>query len=351
MPPPDTTHPELSRLLAGLTGGPADGALWLIIADWLEEQGQTERAELTRLTRRAPEMPRRKARWAAEDRIRELIAGGVRPCVMEITNGVGMRLALIPAGPFWMGSQPDEEGDEEDEDTSDEEPRHRVRITQPFWMGVFPVTQAEYEAVTGRNPSHFSKTGRGKSKVKKLDTSTFPVEMVDWGDAVAFCTALSARPEEKAAGRSYRLPSEAEWEYACRAGLASGRFHFGGEKLRKDQANWRDAKLGRTCPVGMYLPNAWGLYDMHGNVDEWCHDWYDPTYYDGSPAADPPGPDDGEERVTRGGTWRSFEAGCTTACRYGVGPDESDDAIGLRVVMTTSAPPRPKKKPGRGAAR
>ena len=130
----------------------------------------------------------------------------------EITNSIGMKLVLIPAGKFLMGSPKDEK-----ERWPDEE-QHEVSITKPFYLGVYVVTQAEYEKVMGNNPSYFSAKGDGKDSVKDMDTGQFPVEAVSWDDAVAFCKKLSELPEEKKAGRVYRLPTEAEWEYACRAG-------------------------------------------------------------------------------------------------------------------------------------
>src|SRR5262249_39654904 len=179
------------------------------------------------------------------------------------------------------------------------ETEHEVEITKPFYLGTFEVTQEQFEKVMGRNPSLFSATGSRKKDVKGLETKTFPVEDVEWAEAVEFCKKLSELPEEVKAGRKYRLPTEAEWEYACRAGTTTP-FAFG-NNLTLDQANFdgrfenagpQPAKwLGRPSAVGSYKPNAWGLYDMHGNVWEWCQDWYQPDYYTKSPKQDPPGPD------------------------------------------------------------
>ncbi len=186
----------------------------------------------------------------------------------EITNSIGMKLVLIPAGKFMMGSPKDEK------DRFDDEEQHEVEITKPFYMGVYDVTQAEYEKVMGKNPSYFSAAGDGKDRVKDMDTTRFPVEMISWADAVEFCRKLSEMPEEKQAGRVYRLPTEVEWEYACRGGTVTA-FHYGAA-LSSTQANFRGnfpyggaAKgpyLERTTKVGSYQPNAYGLYDMHGNV-------------------------------------------------------------------------------------
>src|SRR5262249_46501528 len=148
------------------------------------------------------------------------------------------------------------------------EPEHEVELTRPFWLGVFPVTQREYELLTGHNPSAWR-----RGALLGLDTSSFPVGAVSWFDAVAFCAELSRDPRERAAGRRYRLPSEAEWEYACRAGTTTA-FHFG-ESIWIDEVNYFAGEnadgqrfgLERPCAVGSYPPNAFGLYDMHGNID------------------------------------------------------------------------------------
>ncbi len=189
---------------------------------------------------------------------------------VEITNFTGMKLVLIPPGEFLMGSP------ESEQDTEVDEYQHRVRITKPFYLSVYEVTQSEYERVMGENPSWFSSggSGSGKEKVSDLDTSRFPVERVNWQNAVEFCRKLSELPEERAGGRIYRLPMEAEWEYACRAGTTTP-FHFGSE-LNGSQTNCDGTRpygtstegpqLGRTTTVGSYAANAFGLYDMHGNV-------------------------------------------------------------------------------------
>src|SRR5262249_26582368 len=160
-------------------------------------------------------------------------------------------------------------GDREAED--DERPRHQVEISRDFYLGAYEVTQRQWKAVMGGNPSYFCKEGRGRLLVQGTDTSDFPVEQVSWKDAFTFLDRLSGVPAEKKAGRVYRLPTEAEWEYACRAGDAGRQFHFG-DSLTTKQANTLEARLQRTCKVGSYAPNAWGLYDMHGNVWEWCQD-------------------------------------------------------------------------------
>jgi uncharacterized protein (TIGR02996 family) len=316
----------LDQLLSCLNQTPGDDVLWLALADRLEEEGQPQRAELVRLNRRLREMPEDDERWAAERRVRELIASGVVPCVPEVVNSIGMRFALIPAGTFWMGSHEDEA------DQRDDERLHRVQITRSFWLSIFPVTQAQYQAVMGGTPSEFCATGAGKKEVVGLETNQFPVECVSWDNAIEFCEWLSALPQEAASGRVHRLPSEAEWERACRGGLVSHQFHFG-DVLKRSQAHF-GGKLMRTCTVGLFPPNAYGVYDMHGNVDEWCSDWRGP-YPDG-PVADPKGPEAGVQRVRRGGAWGFPPTSCRSAARRGYGPAVRINHLGFRVVL---APP------------
>jgi formylglycine-generating enzyme required for sulfatase activity len=248
-----------------------------------------------------------------------------------------MRLALIPPGKFRMGSPPGEK-----HRSKDEGPLHEVEITRPFYLGVFPVTQGQWQAVMGSDPSYFSATGGGQEQVKGLDTSDFPVEQVSWEEAQTFLERLSALPQEKEKGWQYRLPSEAEWEYSCRAGACSSTaFHFGGS-LSSTQANFngdypyggaeKGPYLGRPCPVASYRPNAFGLYDLHGNVWEWCSDWYGKGYYKTGPPADPPGPADGSNRVVRGGGCGSNGQLCRAAIRRGSRPSDRNGHLGLRVA-------------------
>jgi formylglycine-generating enzyme required for sulfatase activity/outer membrane protein assembly factor BamB len=273
----------------------------------------------------------------------------------NLTNSIGMKLKLIPAGEFLMGS-PDADPGARD----DEKPRHRVCITRPFYLGVYEVTQEEYTRVMGTNPSFFSATGPGKSKVARLNTARFPAEQVRWPDAVEFCRRLSELPEEKRHGRTYRLPTEAEWEYACRAGTTTA-FHCG-DSLSSSQANFnglfpyggarKGSFLARTSAVGSYPANAWGLHDMHGNVWEWCADYYDRDYYKHSPRDDPAGPATGSVRVIRGGEWYGDARDCRSAFRYADLPTGVFYVLGFRVAMTPggAAPPiarePPRTRPG-----
>ncbi len=262
----------------------------------------------------------------------------------SLVNSIGMKLVEVKSGEFLMGSK-NEFGRWANEH------QHKVRITSPYKIGAFEVTQGEYEKVTGKNPSHFRPGGGGQEDVKGLDTGRLPVDSVSWGEAMEFCRKLSALPAEKKAGRVYSLPTEAQWEYACRAGTATP-FHYG-EQLDSKSANFdgntpylkredvikgidpatiAGPYLKRTTPVGSYAPNAWGIHDMHGNVWEWCSDWFSPVYYKSSPAADPQGPEKGTRKVSRGGGWYYFAAGCRAASRYQRDPGRKRNTEGFRVV-------------------
>jgi formylglycine-generating enzyme required for sulfatase activity len=189
----------------------------------------------------------------------------------------------------------------------------------------------------GTNPSFFSANGGAKERVKGLDTRKFPVEQVPWGEAVAYCQKLSERDGK----RRFRLPSEAEWEYACRAGTETP-FHFG-SSLNGDKANCdgnhpygtneKGRDVGRTCRVGSYAANAFGLFDMHGNVSEWCQDWYGP--YHGLAEKDPLRTEEAGEsaRVLRGGSWYSFPWLCRAAGRGRYAPASTGNDGGFRVAF------------------
>ena len=245
-----------------------------------------------------------------------------------VENSIGMKLVVIPAGSFMMGSPEDERGR-----NADEQP-HRVEITSGFYLGAYEVTQRQYELVMEENPSQFASTGGFAERVANQETASHPVDSVSWHEAVRFCERLSQLPAEQAAGRSYRLPTEAEWEYACRAG-SDTIWHFGIELDRlRNYAWYRDPPWQqRTYPVGQKLPNAFGLYDIYGNVWEWCSDWYAADYYSHSPAANPQGPEQGETKVIRGGSWYSIAASCRNAARESDPPTVVDPDTGFRVVM------------------
>jgi formylglycine-generating enzyme required for sulfatase activity len=249
----------------------------------------------------------------------------------EYTNSIGMKFALIPAGTFLMGS-PENDLGRSPIFGYNESPQHEVEITRPFYLGIHPVTQKQWQHVMGSNPSWFSSTGRGKDKVQGLDTSDFPVESVSWEDCQEFIRKMSELSEEKRSERVYRLPTEAEWEYSCRGGASSYQVYAFGNSLTTHQANFNRA-LWRTCKVGSYQPNGFGLYDMHGNVCQWCADWYNKNYYRNSPQQNPQGPPQSFFRVIRGGSWRGGPQDCRSAARGWLDPRGSFDALGCRLVL------------------
>ena len=233
-------------------------------------------------------------------------------------------MAFIPPGTFRMGS-PTNEVDRWD----DEGPQTAVTITRGFWMGKYEVTQGQYLAVTGSNPSNF--TG----------DSNRPVEQVTWYEATNYCAMLTQ--QDRAAGQIamnsvYRLPTEAEWEYACRA-WTSTRFSYGDDQGYTNLTDyaWYDGNAGGTThPVGQTLPNPWGLHDMAGNVMDWCQDWY--GVYPGGIAADPQGAETGSYRVIRGGNWLRSARECRSAYRNGLVPNIGRSGVGLRVVLAADQP-------------
>jgi len=239
--------------------------------------------------------------------------GGAAPLPRELTldlgKGVTLKLVLIPAGKFMMGDVPE---------PNSLRHQHEVTISKPFYMGVTEVTQAQYEAVMGTNPSYFK-------------GATNPVEMVSWNDATEFCKKLSEKTRQ-----AVRLPTEAEWEYACRAGSKT-RFSFGDAEEGLGDYAWYFANSGGTThPVGQKKPNAWGLFDMHGNVLEWCADWFGD--YSAGAATDPQGPASGTSRVLRCGAWHLVPVLCRAACRGSGTPGNRSAHCGFRVVVSVSAP-------------
>jgi formylglycine-generating enzyme required for sulfatase activity len=277
-----------------------------------------------------------------------------------VANSLGMKLVLVPAGKFLMGSPKNEE------DRLDDEQQHEVEITQPFYLGKHEVTVGQFKAFV-KDTSYRTeaetdgKGGRafdGKEFVNKPEftwkrihfaqADDHPVVVVSWNDAVAFCAWLS-----KKEGKTYRLPTEAEWEYACRAGTTS-RFNTGDKeddlkaagniadaalKMRWADAVWAvkwDDGFPFTAPVGTYQANAFGLHDMHGNVWEWCSDWYGEDYYGKSPRQDPHGPGTGKERIARGGAWSTQPKFCRSAFRDWHEPGYSSDCVGFRVAATAT---------------
>ncbi|MEK6238018.1 MAG: SUMF1/EgtB/PvdO family nonheme iron enzyme [Planctomycetales bacterium] len=313
---------------------PGDVAPRLILADWLEERGDL-RADLLRLQvdLLKIECPDRENK---EAQLRALLyEKNVQPILPAFTNSIGMRFVQIPPGEFMMGATDEEAGRE------NERPRHPVTISRPFWLGVYLVTQEEYETVMEYNPSVFSAEGDRGDRVAEWDTRRFPVENISWEDAVEFCRRLSET--ESATGWEYRLPTEAEWEYACRAGFTT--------PFRRDDSDFsRNALaasvprpsaieegvfLDRTTQVGTCHPNAFGLHDMRGNGWEWCLDGA--RDYSENWECDPlgpTGPDD--DRVIRGGGWVSRALPALPGYRLSASP-EWQGRIGIRCVSHPSS--------------
>ena len=299
---------------------PDDGLLRLAFADWLEEQGDP-RGEVLRHTHALTQTSDPPDRLAREARLRVLLASGVYLAGPSWTNSIGMRLTWVPAGSFLQGSplaEPERQDDEE---------RRRITLTTGFYLGVHAVTLAQWQTVMDANPSRFPGENR-------------PVEGVSWDDCQEFCRKLARKDGLGADLPSpYQLPTEAQWEYACRAGTQSA--YFFGDRLSATQANFlanhtsggatSDRSVQETTPVGAYPANAWGLHDMHGNVFEWCQDWY--ALYPKREAIDPFSQPKGNVRVLRGGSWHSLARRCRSASRGWAAPGYRGSDVGCRVCF------------------
>ena len=266
-------------------------------------------------------------------------------------NSVGMRFVLIPSGTFMMGSR-----DSAAEVARrcampnagagwflDEHPRHKVTLTKAFYMSIHEVTNASHEALYPPKPNKDKKKPKTPVKVKNPSD---PVVNVSCSTAEKFCKDLSARDKRK-----YALPTEAQWEYACRAGTETP--FFFGEAASTDKANYhgdyiygkgkKGKNRGKPAPVGSMPPNAWGLYEMHGNVSEWCATRY--SKYGSDAESDPTGPEKGDQRLLRGGSWRSYPGACRSAFRHKLGAGTRSEAIGFRVLCALPTKDPPKKSP------
>ena len=240
--------------------------------------------------------------------------GGQPP---QVTNSIGMKFNYIPAGTFMMGSP-----ESDTEAQANEKPQHQVTLTKAFYMGVHEVTQGQYKAVMGTNPAYYDETRLGIA-----DSSNYPVEQVSWDDAQLFITALNALEP----GVTYRLPTEAEWEYAARAGSTTI-YPGGNDNTSLGDYAWYSANSGvLPHPVGQKLPNGWGLYDMHGNVWEWVNDWWQRVYTT-APLSNPSGPDTGSHRLVRGGSWAFNAVLSRAAFRNNHTPSSGYSDLGLRLV-------------------
>jgi formylglycine-generating enzyme required for sulfatase activity len=262
-----------------------------------------------------PEQPSDQAQAAKPSEVSKFSwpKGVPRGLLADLDGGVKMEFVLIPTGSFMMG-------DDNGEDC--EKPAHKVTIAKPFYFGKYVVTQEQWEAVMGANPSHF----KGPRN---------PVEMVSWYDCQKFLEKLNEKLGSR--GAMFRLPTEAQWEYACRAGTTT-QYSFGdAESALGDYAWWAKNSDGTIHPMGQKKPNAWGLYDMHGSVWEWCAEPHGHDYYAKSPVEDPTGPASGLGRVSRGGSWDSFSPEVfRCAYRNAFRPDQRVSVIGFRVVRTVT---------------
>jgi formylglycine-generating enzyme required for sulfatase activity len=234
--------------------------------------------------------------------------------IRELT-ALKIKFCWCPIGTFNMGSPADALGSERNEQ------QFEVHLSKGFWMQQTELTQSQYEALMGVNPSHF-----------RSDSN--PVESVTFQEAKEFCRRLCELPPEKNSGNLYRLPTEAEWEYACRAGSTSS-FCFGDDEMMLEAYGWFNGNAARTThPVGGKKPNAWGLHDMHGNVGEWCSDYYGP--YPSGPQTDPTGPETGGQIVVRGGGWFFVPQNSRSAHRDAYPPGARYVGLGFRLVAEPS---------------
>ena len=271
----------------------------------------------------------------------------------SVTNSIGMELIEIPAGKFTMGSPVGEQA------RFDDEAQVSVTLTKPFGLGKTEVTQGQWKKVMGTEPwggevdrrilEKISRSGEASLTDKERETllaqavvkidQDCPATFFSWEDATEFCkklTEIERKAGKLKADEEYRLPTEAEWEYACRAGTTTA-FSFGNDESKLGEYAWFDDNTGSekyAHKVGMKKPNPWGLHDMHGNVSEWCSDWYDDPLTGG---VDPVGPEEGSGRVFRGGSWGDDPGGCRSASRHGFVPSFRFNYLGFRVARSQSA--------------
>jgi uncharacterized protein (TIGR02996 family) len=304
------------EFLAAIVAHLHDWAPRLVFADWLEERGDA-RAELIRLTHELTR-PKCTYRKRKEQRLHELLEQGVQPITPVFVNELGMEFMAIPPGSFRMGSHEDEHGRHKDET------QHPVTLTRGFLLGRYPVTQDEWLKILDSLP------GRRKGK-------SFPADRVNRIIALALIDRL-----RKIDGLPYRLPTEAEWEYACRAGTSTP--FFTGRAIGVDQANFNGVHLAsrrrriryrrKSTSVGTFRPNAFGLFDMHGNVWEWCLDSY--AEFSPEPQIDPVVKSDSGRFVLRGGSWWNEVSRARSAARHFLSPTATGSAVGLRLCLSAN---------------
>jgi uncharacterized protein (TIGR02996 family) len=311
----------LDALLAGIVAEPREETRWLVLADWLDENEHPRRGELLRLHRGLlatccePNAHPERSEW--QRRIVELLGAGVMPCgpryTLTLTGGMPLVSAFVPPAVFLMGGTLYDH----------ERPVHRRTLAAGFFLGLYPVTQLQWKAVMGTEPSRFNGANR-------------PVEQVSWDDCHEFCAALT---EILNGTGTVRLPTEAEWECACRAGTTT-HYHFGDvPDLRLANYNGNNWLYGssqeqaprETADAGSFPPNPWGLYDMHGNVAEWCADRYLPYSVDEQPHTNKEPTDN--SRVARGGSWYYNPQLCRAAARGAYAATSRNSGIGFRVCF------------------
>jgi uncharacterized protein (TIGR02996 family) len=339
-----------SDFLEAIVAHPHDIAGRLVFADWLDEQGDP-RGELLRLLLTLTQSVSVPDRGSLEGRLRNLLAAGVKPVGPVWTNSIGMDLILIPPGTFNMGSPKREKGHVRDEK------QVLVTLTRGYWMGKYEVTQAQWTQVMGSTLREQCAKATETGRSFYGEGPRFPIYYVSHDEASDFCRKLTE--QERAANRlmrgwEYHLPTEVQWEYACRAGTETA-MPFG-DNLSSREANFNGKEpynkapkgewLRRTTEVGSYPANGWGLYDMLGNVTEWCRDWYAEKLAGGT---DPQGSDgagrvlrngdlmDAGLRATRGGCWRNPGAACRSSTRGYSEPGLSYEIGGCRVVLDAPA--------------
>jgi formylglycine-generating enzyme required for sulfatase activity len=286
-------------------------AALLFVAEGVFAQGTQEKVTAKDAAKpSAKDGAKQSAQSEAKNDAKSGAKAGANVITLDLGKDVKMELVVIRPGSFTMG---------DDKGNDDEKPAHKVAITKAFCIGKYKVTQKQWEAVMGSNPSTFKRP-------------TNPVENVSWEDCQAFLKKLDEIFADT--GKKFSLPTEAQWEYASRAGSSTS-YYFGNDRAILGQYAWFIGNSeGKTHTVGQKKPNAWGLYDVQGNVWEWCADWYQKGYYKTSAADDPTGPSTGSFRICRGSSWGSPASDCRSAFRLFDAPSDRFSYLGLRVVCS-----------------